>query len=42
MELNEANTDNSQDIVIRNEQVISSKTFQNLNYLYLNVHRIIN
>ena len=37
MELNQNNTDNSQEIVDTNEKVIS---IENLNYLYPNGHRI--
>ena len=37
MESNQTDTDNSQEIVDRNEKVIS---IENLNYLYPNGHRI--
>ena len=37
MESNQNNTDNSQEIVNRNEKVFST---ENLNYLYPNGHRI--
>ncbi len=37
MESNQTNTDNSQEIVNRNENVISA---ENLNYLYPNGHRM--
>ena len=40
MQLNQTNTDHSQDIVNENEKVIISETIENFNYLYPNGHRI--
>ena len=40
MQLNQDNTDLSQDIVNQNEKLITMETIENLNYLYSNGHRI--
>jgi len=40
MESNQKKTDNSQDIVNRNENVMDSLKIDNLSYLYPNGHRI--
>tara|TARA_B100000945_G_scaffold115217_1_gene91467 strand:- start:220 stop:405 length:186 start_codon:yes stop_codon:yes gene_type:complete len=40
MELIENNTDKTKEIVNTNDNSLSSKTIENLNYLYPNGHRI--
>ncbi len=40
MQFNQDKTDHSQDIVNKNEKVITRETIENLNYLYPNGHRI--
>ena len=40
MKLNHQNTDNSHEIVNRNEKIIQAENIEKFNYLYPNGHRI--
>tara|TARA_B100000579_G_C22285105_1_gene600087 strand:- start:302 stop:487 length:186 start_codon:yes stop_codon:yes gene_type:complete len=42
MESNQNNTNNSQDIASRNKKITHAESYENLNYLYPNGHRMTN